>query len=282
MSTAPRAFVIGWPIGHSRSPLIHGHWLRAYGIAGSYEAVAVPPEALKGFLEEVRSGAWCGGNVTVPHKERVFGLMPGRVDAGATAVGAVNTLFQAADGALAATNTDVAGFLANLDAEAPGWDLPGRRAVLLGGGGAARGIAYALTSRHLHVTVVNRTIARAEDIARRLGDGIAVEDWAALPDLLAHADVLVNATSLGMIGNPPLALDLAPLPVGAVIADIVYAPLETELLAAARRRGLCAVDGLGMLLYQAVPGFERWFGVRPEVTPALRALVVADLRKGER
>jgi shikimate dehydrogenase len=277
MSTAPRAFVIGWPIGHSRSPLIHNYWLRRYGILGSYEAVAVAPEALEGFIREVRAGAYVGGNVTVPHKERVFHLMAGRVDERAAAVEAVNTLYQDADAGLAATNTDIPGFLANLDAAAPGWDRPAGRAVLLGGGGAARGLAWALASRGLVVTVVNRTRARADDIARRIGRGIEAADWSPLPDRLSEADVLVNATSLGMAGNPPLAVDLDPLPRHAIVADIVYVPLETPLLAAARRRGNPVVDGLGMLLHQAVPGFEHWFGVRPEVTDELRALVVADL-----
>ena len=277
MSTPPRAFVIGWPIGHSRSPLIHRYWLKAYGIAGSYDAVAVRPEELAGFLAEVRAGAFVGGNVTVPHKESIFRLLAGRTDERAAAAEAVNTLYQAADGALSATNTDIAGFLANLDAETPGWDRARGRAVLLGGGGAARGIAFALASRGIAVTLVNRTRARTEDIARRIGGAVTAQDWAALPAHLAEADLLVNATSLGMTGNPPLAIDLDPLPRDAVVADIVYAPLETPLLAAARRRGNAVVDGLGMLLHQAVPGFERWFGVRPEVTTALRDLVVADL-----
>jgi shikimate dehydrogenase len=279
MSAVPRAFVIGWPIGHSRSPLIHNHWLKAYGIAGSYEAVAVRPEELERFVAEVMAGAFVGGNVTVPHKERLFGMIGGRADAPAGAVEAINTLYQDGSGALAATNTDIAGFLANLDAEAPGWNRAGARAVLLGGGGAARGIAYALASRGLSVTVLNRTRARAEAIAARIGGGLVADDWSALPARLATADLLVNATSLGMSGNPPLAIDLDPLPRGAVVTDIVYAPLETPLLAAARRRGNVAVDGVGMLLHQAVPGFAYWFGVRPAVTPELRALVIADLEQ---
>jgi shikimate dehydrogenase len=232
---------------------------------------------LERFVAEVAAGAYVGGNVTVPHKERVFGLMAGQIDAPAAAVGAVNTLYQDASGALAATNTDIAGFLANLDVEAPGWDRVGARGVLLGAGGAARGIAYALASRGLAVTLLNRTAARAEAIARRIGGTVDAGHWSALPDALAEADVLVNATSLGMAGKPPLVVDLAPLPRRAVVADIVYAPLETPLLAAARRRGNVAVDGLGMLLHQAAPGFARWFGVQPAVTPELRTLVAADL-----
>jgi shikimate dehydrogenase len=277
MSAPPRAFVIGWPIGHSRSPLIHGYWLREYGIAGRYEPVEVAPADLSAFLERVRGGAYVGGNVTVPHKEAAFRLMAGRADETAAAVGAVNTLFLAADGGLAAMNTDVTGFLANLDAVVPGWDRRRGHAALLGAGGAARGIAYALTRRGLSVRIVNRSRDKAADIAGRLGPAVTAHGWDELPGLLEGASLLVNATSLGMTGKPPLDLDLTPLPPEAVVNDIVYVPLETGLLAAARRRGNPVVDGLGMLLHQAVPGFARWFGVTPEVTPALRRLVLADL-----
>jgi shikimate dehydrogenase len=277
MSDTPRAFVIGHPIGHSRSPLIHRHWLREYGVSGIYEAIDVAPDDLPAFLKRVHGGAYVGGNVTVPHKETVFRLLAGRADATAEVVGAVNTLYRAADGSIAAMNTDVAGFLANLDAEASGWDHAGGDAVVLGAGGAARGIAYALASRGLAVRVVNRTRGKAEELAGRFGQAASAHGWEELPTLLEKAGLLVNATSLGMTGKPPLDLDLAPLPQSAVINDIVYAPLETTLLAAARRRGNTAVDGLGMLLHQAAPGFARWFGVMPAVTLGLRRLVLTDL-----
>ncbi|HVV93747.1 MAG TPA: shikimate dehydrogenase [Hyphomicrobiales bacterium] len=282
MTDAPRAFVIGQPIAHTRSPLIHRHWLREYGIAGSYEAVEVAPSGLAAFVEKVRAGAYVGGNVTVPHKEAMFRLMAGGADDTAAAVGAVNTLYRAADGGLAAMNTDIAGFLANLDAGAPGWDRGGGAAVLLGAGGAARGIAYALGTRGVSVHLVNRSRDKAEAIAARLGSGATAHGSDSLPSLLDGASLLVNATSLGMAGKPPLEIDLAPLPRMAVVNDIVYAPLETALLAAARARGNPVVDGLGMLLHQAVPGFAHWFGVTPEVTPALRRVVLADLAEAKR
>lgn len=272
----PRAFVIGHPVGHSRSPLIHGHWLAVHGIAGSYEKVPVAPEALDGFVAGLKAAGFVGGNVTVPHKRRVLELADA-VDEAADAIGAANTLwFDGED--LVAGNTDALGFLASLDDEAPGWDGGAGAALVLGAGGAARAVIHGLVERGFEVAIVNRTLMRAVDLAEGQEESVWAYAWEEIPQLLRAADLVVNTTTLGMDGQPSLALDLAPLKRDALVADIVYSPLETPLLAAARARGHRAVGGLGMLLHQAVPGFERWFGVRPQVTPELRALIEADVR----
>jgi shikimate dehydrogenase len=283
MSTAPsvpgpRAFVIGHPVGHSRSPLIHGHWLEVHGIAGSYEKVPVAPEDLDGFVTGMRDAGFVGGNVTVPHKRRVLELADA-VDEAADAIGAANTLWFDGDD-LVAGNTDALGFLASLDDEAQGWDATPGAALVLGAGGAARAVIHGLLDRGFEVAVVNRTLMRAVDLAEAQDEGVWAYAWEEIPQLLRAADLVVNTTTLGMAGQPPLALDLAGLKRGAIVADIVYTPLETPLMEAARAAGHRAVGGLGMLLHQAVPGFERWFGVRPEVTPELRALIEADVRRG--
>ena len=277
MSTppGPRAFVIGHPIAHSRSPLIHGHWLEVNGLAGSYERIPVAPDELPAFVAGMRAAGFVGGNVTVPHKGRALELADA-VDEAADAIAAANTLwFDGGD--LVAGNTDALGFLASLDDEAPGWD-DGGSAVVLGAGGAARAVIHGLIERGFEVAVANRTFLRAAELAEEAEGEVWAYAWEELPGLLRAADVLVNTTVLGMAGQPPLDLPLAGLKRGALVADIVYTPLETPLLREARERGHRAVGGLGMLLHQAVPGFERWFGVRPRVTPELRALVEADIR----
>lgn len=268
---AARAFVLGYPVGHSRSPMLHGYWLRTMGIRGSYELAEVPPEGLAAFFEGMRGRGFVGGNVTVPHKVASMSFMS-RLDEEARAVGAVNTIWLE-DGALVGSNTDTIGFLANLDALAPGWEGP---AVVIGAGGAARAVIHGLRQRRALVHLVNRTRAKADALAERFG-GVTAHDWETLPELMRGAGLLVNTSSLGMQGKPPLELDLTPLPRRAVVHDIVYVPLETRLLAEARARGHRVVDGLGMLLHQAVPGFAHWFGVIPEVTPELRALLEADI-----
>ncbi len=271
----PRACVMGHPVAHSRSPLIHGYWLRELRLAGSYGLMDLTPEAFPGFLTALAAHGYAGGNVTVPHKEAAYRLVTRR-DAAAEAVAAVNTVWLE-DGRLVGGNSDVHGFLANLDECAPGWDANRGVAVILGGGGAARGAAYGLLQRGMQVALVNRTVARAADIAAHFGSGASAHGWEALGALLPRADLLVNCTALGMAGKPPLDVDLAPLAPGAVVYDIVYVPLETGLLAQARRRGHRVVDGLGMLLHQAGYGFRKWFGGEPRVTRELRALVEADL-----
>jgi len=272
-----RACVIGWPVEHSRSPVIHRYWLAQYGIDGAYEKEAVRPEALSDFLGSLAKRGYAGANVTLPHKEAALRLAA-VADEAARAIGAANTLWLDQAGRLCAGNTDAYGFITNLEAEAPGWNAERRPAVVLGAGGAARAILHGLLSEGAtRIVLTNRTRGRAEDLAKDFGPSVTVADWADRERVLAGAGLLVNATSLGMTGKDPLELDLAPLPADAVVADIVYSPLDTKLLAAARARGNRTVDGLGMLLHQAVPGFERWFGVRPEVTPALRAHIVASL-----
>ena len=275
-----RACVIGWPVEHSRSPLIHRYWLAQYGIDGAYEKEAVRPEDLAGFLGSLEKRGYAGANVTLPHKEAALRLAA-VADEPARAIGAANTLWLDQAGRLCAGNTDAYGFITNLEAEVPDWNEGRRPVMVLGAGGAARAILHGLlTEGAARILLTNRTRGRAEDLAKEFGPSVSVVDWVDRGRAFAGCGLLVNATSLGMTGKENLDIDLAALPADAVVADIVYSPLETELLAAARTRGNRSVDGLGMLLYQAVPGFERWFGLRPEVTPELRSHVAATL--GER
>jgi shikimate dehydrogenase len=270
----PAACLIGWPAAHSRSPLIHHHWLRKLGIEGGYVIEAVPPDELQDFVFRLGLRGFVGANVTIPHKERVLKLS--KPDARASAVGAANTLWFA-DGELCSTNTDVEGFLNNLDACAPGWD-EAEEVLLLGAGGAARAVVFGLLERGIkRVHLANRTRARADALAGQFGDKVLPVAWEAFGDLLPRAKLLVNTTSLGMSGQAALDLDVGKLPLDAVVSDLVYVPLDTPLLSAAKARGLKIADGLGMLLHQAVRGFELWFGQRPQVTAELRALVEADL-----
>ena len=279
MKDEPRAAVIGWPVRHSRSPVIHRYWLQHYGIAGSYGRLALAPDEAEAFFLSFAASGLVGANVTIPHKELAFACCD-EVDETARALGAVNTLAWKG-GRLLGTNTDGIGFLGSLGSAVPGWEKIGTNAVVLGAGGASRAVVWALLSRNLTVHLFNRTRTRAEALAERFGSGVQVHEFADLPKVLEHASVLVNTTSLGMEGQPPLGIDLAPLPASAVVTDIVYVPLETPLLALARKRGLRTVDGLGMLLHQAVPGFELWFGLRPEVTPELRRIVLTDMGQAE-
>ena len=276
MTASPRrACVMGHPVAHSRSPMIHGYWLKTLGIEGAYELKDLAPEEFTGFVTHLAANGYVGGNVTVPHKEEAFRQVAQR-DAAAEAVGAVNTLWLEG-GKLLGGNSDTHGFIANLDERAPGWDVPGCRAVVLGAGGAGRSAVYALTQRSAEVHLVNRTRARAEELAARFGPRVHAHGFDAVPRLLRKADLLVNCTSLGLAGKAPLEFDLATLKPGAVVYDVVYVPLETGLLARARARGHRTVDGLGMLLQQAGFGFRKWFGGDPKVTPALRAMVEADI-----
>jgi shikimate dehydrogenase len=273
---ALRAGVVGWPIEHSRSPTIHRYWLKKLGLPGSYEKFAVRPEEFRRFVDGIGEDALVGANVTAPHKEAAFNACDARTPV-AGALGAVNTLWRE-DGRLWGDNTDVAGFLANLDEATPGWDEARKLAVVIGAGGAARAIVYALLSRGFaRVAVVNRTHARAEALATHFGGFTTAVPWADLPSELRKADLLVNASTLGMIGQPSLTIDLSALPEHAVVTDAVYVPLLTPLIEAASARGLRVAEGLGMLLHQAAPAFARWFGRRPAVTPALRALVEAEV-----
>ena len=276
MTAAARAAcIVGWPVGHSRSPLIHNYWLKHYGIAGEYRREAVPPEEFAAFVKNLAARGYAGANVTLPHKEAALKLS--QPDDRAEAVGAANTLWL--DGAsLRSTNTDVEGFLDNLDACAPGWDGDLRTAVVLGAGGAARAVVYGLVLRGVsRIIVVNRTPDRAEALRRRFGERVHPVPWDERNAQLADAALVVNATTLGMEHQRDLTLDIAQLPGHALVADLVYVPLLTPLLTAAKARGLRTADGLGMLLHQAVRGFTLWFGKKPDVTEELRALVEADL-----
>jgi shikimate dehydrogenase len=273
--TKPRAAcLIGWPAAHSRSPLIHHYWLRTLGIEGGYNIEAVPPEGFAEFVLHLSAHGFAGANVTLPHKERALALtLP---DARAKAVGAANTLWYEA-GELRSTNTDIEGFINNLDASAKGWDDIDD-ALVLGAGGSSRAVLFGLLERGIkRVHLANRTPDRARALADQFGDAVRPVAWETVADLLPRAGLLVNTTSLGMRGQPALALDIGLLPPHAIVADLVYVPLETALLKAARGRGLKTADGLGMLLHQAVRGFELWFGRKPEVTAELRALAEADL-----
>lgn len=277
MAELIRAFVCGHPVAHSRSPLIHGHWLKQHGIAGSYERIDVAPGDIGAFLAKLPESGFAGGNVTIPHKEAAFAAVPVR-DAAAEAIGAVNTLWLD-DGRLHGGNTDALGFTGNLDAFAPDW-RKGGIATVIGAGGAARAVIYALlTAGYSDIRVVNRTKERAQELADRFGAAVSAHGSAAMAELLGNADLLVNTTSLGMDGNAEIPADVGRLPQKAIVTDIVYVPLKTPLLVSAEARGLKTIDGLGMLLHQAAPGFARWFGVLPEVTPELRALVIADMEQ---
>jgi shikimate dehydrogenase len=276
VSKARAACLIGWPAAHSRSPLIHHHWLRTLGIEGGYNIEAVPPEGFAEFVLHLSTHGFVGANVTLPHKERALALT--KPDARARAVGAANTLWYEG-GELCSTNTDIEGFVNNLDACAPGWDTI-EDALVLGAGGSSRAVVFGLIERGIScVHLANRTAERARGLADQFGANVRPVAWEAIDSLLPRAGLLVNTTSLGMHGQPALELDASLLPSHAVVADLVYVPLETPLLSAARARGLRTADGLGMLLHQAMRGFELWFGQRPEVTSELRALVEADLTK---
>jgi shikimate dehydrogenase len=266
---------MGHRVAYSRSPMIHGYWLRMLGIEGDYELVDVAPEAFPDFFRHLAERGYVGGNVTTPHKDAAFRLVDRR-ERPAEAIGAVNTVWY--EGArLVGGNTDWVGFLANLDDVAPGWDGRGL-AVVIGAGGAARAIVYGLLDRGLDVAVVNRTPEKAHGLVRRLGRNATAHPLSDIGRLLPRTHVLTNASSLGAIGQPSLEIDLEPLHPDAIVCDINYVPLRTRLLRGAELRGHRVADGLGMLMHQAVPGFTRWFGATPRVTPELRALLEADIR----
>lgn len=272
-----RACVIGWPIEHSRSPIIHGYWLKKYGIGGDYSKVAVKPNDVAQFLRALAANGLSGCNVTVPHKEAAFAIADIK-DPSAIAVGAANTIWLEGD-KIACANTDTYGFMTHLTSEAPAWKKPDRPVAILGAGGAARAIITGFLDAGVSdVRVFNRSHGRAQDIAAYFGSRVTAEAWSSFETSPARFSVVVNTTTLGMNGANDVLFGLDQLPDDCVVADIVYVPLETGLLQRARGRGLKTVDGLGMLLHQAVPGFDKWFGIKPEVTSQLRALIEADIR----
>lgn len=273
---AKLAGVMGWPVDHSRSPRLHGYWLAHYGIDGIYVPLPVTPENLEAALRALPLLGFAGCNLTIPHKEAAAAIVD-RLEPSARRIGAVNTVV-VENGTLVGANTDGLGFLENLKSGAPGWQPGAGPAVVLGAGGAARAIAAALVDGGCpELRLVNRTRGRAEALAAALGGAIRACAWSEREPALEGAALLVNTTNLGMAGQPPLELALERLPRAAVVNDIVYTPLETGLIAAARARGHRVVDGLGMLLQQARPGFEAWFGIAPSITPQLRAFMLHDL-----
>lgn len=273
------AFVTGYPVKHSRSPLIHGYWLKQLGLEGSYRAHAVSPEDFADFIASLKSGqsGFTGGNVTLPHKETAFALCD-RPDELSREIGAVNTLWRE-DGLLYATNTDGRGFTANLDERAPGWDTCST-AVILGAGGASRAVIQAVRDRGIGtVHVVNRTLDRARELADRFGASVHAQPMPALGEVMRDAGLFINTTSLGMDGTPVPPIDFTVMRENGVVTDIVYVPLKTPILKQAQEQGLTTVDGLGMLLHQAVPGFEKWFGQKPVVDRALRQIIIDDMAR---
>lgn len=274
------AGIMGWPVSHSRSPALHNFWLDEHGIDGAYVPLPVRPEQLEQALRALPALGFRGCNLTLPHKEAALAIVD-KVDPLASRIGAVNTVVVMPDGSLEAHNTDAFGFRENLRDGAPDWDPTIGAAVVLGAGGSARAVTAALTELRVpEIRLVNRTLGRAEALAHDLGGfgtRISAHEWDARDDMLDGAGLLVNTTSLGMTGAPELTIDLSRLPPAAVVVDIVYVPLDTPLLATARRRGNRAVDGLGMLLHQGRPGFEAWFGTKVRVTRELRAAVLTTL-----
>lgn len=269
-----KAGVMGWPIAHSRSPVLHGHWLERYGIDGEYVALPVTPDDLGETVRHLADNGFVGANVTVPHKEKVMDYCAS-IDPIAKRIGAVNTLVVGIDGEIEGRNTDAFGFIENIRAAIPDFQATAGPAVVIGAGGAARAIVAALIDAGApDIRIVNRTASRAEVLASDLGPPVRAIDFAKISDVLADAALVVNSTSLGMTGQPALEIDLSNLPQTAIVNDIVYNPIETPLLRDARRRRNPVVDGIGMLLHQARPGFHAWFGMDPEVTPALRAAVL--------
>ncbi|WP_163847899.1 shikimate dehydrogenase [Pseudooceanicola aestuarii] len=266
----PLAGVIGHPIAHSRSPRIHQHWLRNRGLRGHYVPMDVHPDHLEQVLRTLPNMGFVGLNVTLPHKERVLEIADLVTDR-ATLIGAANTLIFRADGKIHADNTDGYGFLENLKQGAPDWQPEAGPAAILGAGGAARAVVASLLDMGVpELLVANRTRIRAERLRADFGKRLRVVEWVQAGNMIEEANLVVNTTSLGMVGKPELRVPLDGLHPGQVVTDLVYAPLKTHLLAEAEAAGATIVDGLGMLLHQAVPGFERWFGERPEVDEAVR------------
>ena len=271
-----KACVIGWPIEHSRSPKIHGYWLDLYKIDGSYTKRAVQPGTLETFLRSLADEGYAGCNVTIPFKEEAFRLIASR-DAAATAIGAANTIW-IEDGELRASNTDTYGYMTYLSREAEDWDRRDAPVCILGAGGAARAIVHGFLEAGVgEIRIFNRSMERAEALRRDFGPRLKVLPWEDRSRASTEASVLVNTTSLGLKGEGTLAMDFTDFHPDCIVSDIVYVPLETGLIREARRHGLHTVDGLGMLLHQAVPGFEKWFGVRPEVTDDLYDRIAADI-----
>ncbi|HEY1382012.1 MAG TPA: shikimate dehydrogenase [Dongiaceae bacterium] len=270
------AGIFGWPVDHSRSPRLHGYWLKQFGIDGAYIPFSTHPGRLEQAIRALPAFGFRGGNITLPHKERALTLVD-EVTSLARRIGAINTLIVRDDGSILGDNTDGFGFVANLKQAQPTWRGDAGAAVVLGAGGAARAIVVSLLDEGApEIRLVNRTTRRAEEIAASIGGLVQVLPWEARAAALKDAALLVNSTTLGMAGQPPLELELASLPTSATVYDIVYVPLMTGLLKATQQRGNPIVDGIGMLLHQGRPGFKAWFGQDPQVTPELRRFVLGQ------
>jgi shikimate dehydrogenase len=269
------AGLLGWPVAHSRSPVIHNHWLEHYGIPGRYVLFGVPPEKLEAAVRGIATLGLRGCNVTTPHKQAIFPLLD-RVDDLARRIGAVNTVVVEKDGTLTGFNNDGNGFIQSLKDVDPQWRPDTGPVLVLGGGGAGRAVVASLAAQGAkEIRLANRTLDKAKEIAETVGAVVKVVPWEAREDALDGVAMLANATSLGMAGKPPLEISLARLPKRALVGDLIYIPPETPLLAAARARGNITVNGLGLLLNQARPAFNAWFGVMPEITPALKQAIAA-------
>ena len=273
------AGVMGWPVMHSRSPMLHNHWFRQYDLAGSYVPLAIRPEGLGAALRALHPLGFAGVNLTIPHKQQALTIVD-EVDTVARSIGAISCVVVRPDGSLAGTNNDCWGFIENLRQEQPDWRADAGPIVVLGAGGGSRAVCYGLAQDGAReIRLVNRTLARAKGIADELGAPIEAVPWEQRGDALEGAAMVVNATSLGMIGQPALDISLDKLPASAIAADIIYIPLETPFLAAARRRGNRTVNGLGMLLNQGRPAWKTWFGLEPDVTAELRRMIEGTISK---
>ena len=272
----PLAGVIGSPIAHSKSPRLHGHWLKSYGIVGYYIPMDVAQADLREVIAALPKAGFVGVNVTIPHKETVLALADVVTDRAAL-IGAANTLIFRKDGRIHADNTDGYGFIANLRQSAPGWSPTAGPAAVIGAGGAARAVIASLIEVGVpEIRLANRTRTRAEALRQEFGAKVVVHDWVQAGNMMEGATTVVNTSSLGMVGKPDFRVPLDALSPNAVVTDLVYTPLRTRLLDEAAEIGCVTVDGLGMLIHQAAPAFERWFGVRPEVDQAVRDAVLAE------
>jgi len=267
------AGVIGWPVMHSRSPMMHNYWFKKHGLAGTYVPLAIRPEHLSAALRGLHPLGFAGVNVTIPHKQEAMKMVHA-VDTLAKSIGAISCVIVRSDGSLAGTNNDCYGFIHAVRQEQPGWQADAGPVVVIGAGGGSRAVCYGLAQEGAReIRVVNRTLARAKGIAQEFGGPIRALAWEQRHEVLEGAAMVVNTTSCGMVGQPALDIELDKLPQSALVADIIYIPLETPFLAAARRRGNSTINGLGMLLNQGRPAWKAWFGIEPEVTAELRAIV---------